>query len=203
MARRPPARLSRWRTLIIPACALVALACGQPLFVADPPRPPVIPREPYFAPPATVSEIASIGWGRSSCLGECPVYSVSLYSSGEARWRGTFPERYKGADTTTVDRVTFGILARRILDSGFFEWEELQDARTYDIPGLSIAVTLVDGRTKRVSGTGSLHQELGLALDSTAQTLRWHREPRPFEYSYRFSVHRSDSASRHKIDEPR
>lgn len=190
MARRPSAGLSRSRALIAPACALLALACGQPLFVADPPRPPTIPREPYFAPPASAAGIMAIGWGRGYCLGTCPVYSASLYASGEARWRGSYPEQYRGGDTTTVDSATFTRLAEQLFNSDFFEWEEAQKVEP-DIPVLTVAVTLTDGRIKRVSGTHGPQVILVWTLDSLAQTLVWRRESRPFEYYHRAMVWRS------------
>jgi hypothetical protein len=183
------------RALILTACTLAALACGQPMFSPPPPRPPVIPREPYFAPPASAAEIASIGWGRGSCLGECPVYSATLHASGEARWRGTFPERYDGADTTTVDPATFTDLAGRILTSGFFEWERDQGRRIYDVPSLTISVALTDGRVKQVTGVEGLHVTLGWVFDSAAQTLPWRRACRPFEFYHRAMVWRSQKAA--------
>ena len=176
--------------MLLPACVLVALACGQPLFTPDPQRPPAIPREPYFAPPANASGIMAIGWGRGGCLGTCPVYSASLYASGEARWRGTSPERYRGGDTATVDSATFSRLAEQLFTSDFFEWEEVQEVEP-DIPVLTVAVTLTDGRIKRVTGTHGPQVMLVWSLDSLAQTLPWSRESRPFEYYNRAMVWRS------------
>gem|GEM_PF-6911585 len=115
-----------------------------------------------------------------------------------AAWKGEYPAQFVGGDTTSIDSVTFRTLAERIIGEGFFEWEEEQDAHITDVPSLSIAVTLVDGRTKRVTGTGTLHMGLGLALDSTAQTLQWRREVRPFEFYHRLSTSRGASTSTHK-----
>jgi len=184
-------RIARLTTV---AATITLVACGQPLFTPDPPRPPVIPREPYFAPPASAAEIASVAWSHGSCLGTCPVYTASLTSSGVARWKGEYPERFAGGDTTTVDTATFRRVAERILDAGTFEWEAEQP-HIVDASSLTLAVALTDGRVKRVTGSGGPHTSLVWALDSIAETLPWRREARPFEFFYRALVWKSGQAS--------
>jgi hypothetical protein len=72
----------RWELAFATACLVVLAACGKPVMPPDPPRL----READPSRPSLVQQVEVEHFG---CPGSCPVYRVSVASTGTFQYEGT------------------------------------------------------------------------------------------------------------------
>ena len=121
---------------------------------------------------------------RTSCLGRCPVYTVTIDAHGAVTYDGEKHVRAVGRSTTRIAPASVAKLLATVERMQFFD---LQDAYTAiknpdgtvwvvsDLPTTIITVT-VNGRTKRVEsyvGAPESVADLQRQIDETAGTKRW------------------------------
>ena len=137
---------------------------------------------PWTGDPVTIAAadaVTEIGLSRSMCYGSCPVYSVSLRRSGEARFEGEHFVDLLGTHIAQIEPGDFEVLALAVAHLGF-------DALA---PDYTVAITcqpttttwLVRGDVRQeVSDDGNdaavaLDVIEGL-IDAAASELRWRPE---------------------------
>jgi hypothetical protein len=127
---------------------------------------------------------------RTSCFGECPVYSVSIDARGNVSYDGTKFVRVEGRRADRIQLSRVAVLLETAERIGFFE---LRDQYRYirnpdgtetivtDLPTAFVTVTRA-GRTKRIEdyiGAPRGLKELEQQIDETARTQRWIRLDEP------------------------
>jgi hypothetical protein len=127
---------------------------------------------------------------RTSCFGECPVYTVSIDARGNVRYEGAQFVRVEGRQTDRIPVSRVAALLETAERIGFFE---LRDQYRYirnpdgtetivtDLPTAFVTVTRA-GRTKRIEdyvGAPRGLKELEQQIDETARTKRWIRLDEP------------------------
>ena len=155
---------------------LLLTACGLPL-VHAPPRP--VRHTALVPPPAADSEVMVIAMTHGTCFGRCPAYTYSFARNGRAIREGiafvTFPQCSEGQ----LPAGAFDDLARRLISSGYFGRDSLVGPAMTDVPYLSIAVQLRDGRGHAVSGAMDPPELLPIstAMDSLGALVHWDSVP--------------------------
>ena len=129
---------------------------------------------PWTGDPVTIAAadaVTEIGLSRSMCYGSCPVYSVSLRRSGEARFEGEHFVDLLGTHIAQIEPGDFEVLALAVAHLGF-------DALA---PDYTVAITcqpttttwLVRGDVRQeVSDDGN---DAAVALDTAGLTARERR----------------------------
>jgi hypothetical protein len=84
----------------------------------------------------SADEIAEIGLKRDMCYGPCPVYSVTLSRTGDARFVGEHFVDLIGEHQAHIDASAFAELASAVVQLGFDSF-----ARNYAIPVTDNATT--------------------------------------------------------------
>jgi hypothetical protein len=121
---------------------------------------------------------------RTSCFGECPVYSVTIDGEGNVTYEGEHHVRVQGQQTARINpaRVTELLdLAERIRFFDFkdqYRFIEHPDGTHSEVGDLStqIVTIRVGGRSKRVEdyiGAPPAIKDLEKAIDDAAYTKRW------------------------------
>jgi hypothetical protein len=118
---------------------------------------------------------------RTSCFGECPVYSVSIDAKGNVTYEGTKFVRVEGRQTDRIPASRVAALLETADRIRFFELNDRYrtirnpdgtETMVTDLPTTFVTVTR-DGRTKRVEdyiGAPKPLQELEQQIDDTART---------------------------------
>lgn len=117
---------------------------------------------------------------RTACLGECPVYRLSLCRDGTAEYRGVaFAER-EGRFVGELPLRTFGRLAFAVERISFMGLDEDYTVRVTDLP--STIITVVESETgaeHRVRDYGEQAPPefwmLAETLDAVAARIEWSR----------------------------
>jgi hypothetical protein len=127
---------------------------------------------------------------RTSCFGECPVYSVSIDAKGNVTYEGTRFVRVEGRQT---DRIPVSRVAALLETADRIRFFELNDRyRTIrnpdgtetmvtDLPTTFVTITRA-GRSRRVEdyvGAPQSLKELEQQIDEAARTTRWIRLDEP------------------------
>jgi hypothetical protein len=158
-------------------------------------RPPVEWRDRNARfPPIDYSRL-SIRLFRSNCLGDCPVYEVTIdgegnvvFSTDEPPW-GSHADRFGrvdgvllgGVHRARIDRAALDALIARFRQARFFGLRREYTANISDIPGFQLTLT-TGGRSHTVRDYGGM--EAGMppavsaledAVDEAAGTARWVR----------------------------
>jgi hypothetical protein len=151
--------------------AVMAGACGKPLFRA-PPAPP-------FPEPAGPAAIQEISLERSPCMDtSCPSYRYIFRRDGRATYDRLSPSdaRLLERATALLDWMTFEQLASETYERGFFRMEPSYHVAT-DGRQVTIRAVLADTVKTVIEdegvGTPALH-ELQTLLDSVGARLQWH-----------------------------
>ena len=130
-------------------------------------------------PPDTVITLQ-----RTSCLGPCPIYTVSIDASGTVTYEGEQSVRVVGRRTAHIDPSAVATLLARATQIRFFGLRdayrsiENPDGTTTmvtDLPTTFVTIT-VKGRTKRVEdyvGAPDSLMEFEREIDNAAGTKRW------------------------------
>lgn len=114
---------------------------------------------------------------RTSCYGECPIYTVTLDRDGNVVFEGTKFVRAQGRHTARIPATSVEALldmARRI---AFFDLRDSYHAMITDLPTTIVTIT-ADGTTKRVEdyfGAPKELKQLEQDIDDAARTQRWIR----------------------------
>lgn len=104
----------------------------------------------------TVSEnqTAVASFRRTGCFGQCPIYRVSFYANGVAKYKGEAHVDYTGDYVGTYDRDRLQEILDFAEKNGFFEMEDSYpvDDRYY-IPDMSNTITMLsaDQQTKTIN----------------------------------------------------
>lgn len=125
---------------------------------------------------ATADGITAIGLRRGMCYGPCPVYTVTLRRSGDARFEGEHFVDLMGKHRARIDRAAFADLARAIAYVGF---ESLDPKYAVEWTGAATTTTWIvrNGERHEVedyggAGPDRLHRLVEL-VDEAASGLDW------------------------------
>jgi hypothetical protein len=128
-------------------------------------------------PSQTVPDDFVISLERTSCFGECPVYSVTIDAKGNVTYDGKRFVRVEGRATDRIPATSVAALLETVNRIQFFDLQDRYRALVSDNPTTFVTVTL-NGRSKRiedyVSGPKSL-KNLEHQIDEAASTSRWIR----------------------------
>jgi len=98
---------------------------------------------------ANESDITKITLERTPCFGACPVYKLTIHSSGKVEYEGKDHVRQKGSRSGTISTEDFEKLLRKINEINFFNLSERYDGKNPDGSG----VTITDLPTRKTSVT--------------------------------------------------
>jgi hypothetical protein len=151
--------------------AVMAGACGKPLFRAPP--------EPPFPEPSGPGAIQELSLERGGCMvPSCPPYRYIFRRDGKATYDRMSPRdaRLLERATAIMDSMTFEQLATAAHQRGFFRMDPSYHVAT-DRRQVTVRAVLPD-TTKTVvedegMGPAALHQ-LQALLDSVGARLQWH-----------------------------
>jgi hypothetical protein len=124
---------------------------------------------------ARSSDISSIKLERTACFGTCPVYSVTIFRDGRARYNGIEFVKEKGVRTKTISTGEFKRLAAKVDEIGFFKLKPAYRANITDLP--TTIVTVIRGtESKRVEdyfGAPKRLHGLEELIENVANISRW------------------------------
>lgn len=159
-------------------------AAGMLLSLASCARNEATPK-PGPSSDSAASAPAIITLERTACFGGCPVYTVTVSSTGEIQYEGKAHVRKFGAATAKVPRERIEVLLSELERGGYFSFAERYtsaepNCRRYvtDSPSVITSVTM-NGRTKRVShdyGCGGVPGALVVLerrIDEVLNTDQW------------------------------
>lgn len=123
---------------------------------------------------------------RTSCFGECPVYTVRIDAKGTVTYDGTSFVRVLGRQMDRIPLSRVAALLETAERIGFFELRDRYrtirnpdgtETMVTDLPTAFVTITR-EGRSKRVEdyiGAPDSLKELEQQIDDTARTTRWIR----------------------------
>ena len=94
--------------------------------------------------------ITEFGVERTECMGQCPVYGVSIKSDGTFRYHGESNVSRKGNYTGRIAPWEFGKLMEFIKESGYMDLQDSYAAGVTDLPTVYTTVVM-DGKRKVIS----------------------------------------------------
>jgi len=140
------------------------------------------------AQPAVAADVV-IRLERTSCFGECPVYTVTVNGEGEVTYDGVRAVRVRGIQTRRVPLARVSSLLDMAERIGFFDLADKypvpdRDGTVPVIDDLSTVFVSItrDGRSKRIEdlvGAPERLKELERQIDDVAGTRRWIRVDTP------------------------
>ena len=131
------------------------------------------------------SSITAITLERTMCFGSCPVYKLTVRSSGRVEFDGKAFVREKGKRTAQISARDFARLVKKVKEINFFALQNRYDGKgpngtgvtVTDLPTRRTSVTK-GGQTKTVEdyfrGPPEL-KELEDLIDEVAGSARWIR----------------------------
>jgi hypothetical protein len=167
------------------------LALGWGCHVATPTRPaeptrPTAPKRPAAPtaaattpakPPARAAPGPSISLTRTSCLGPCPDYTLTIHADGYVEYDGRHFVATAGAATGQIEQVEADRMFERLQAVDFFHLEDCADK--LDVPLLIVEVRTAEQSHRVASNSGctgpgieQLHAAAS-ELESTVQSDRW------------------------------
>jgi Domain of unknown function (DUF6438) len=172
--------VSRWLALIV-LCLFWGTSCQrktQPATSSAPVEVPAVVPPPVDANKPTVL-VAHLR--RGPCFGQCPVYEVSIYSNGMAKWKGSANTPLLGSYRTTLPEGWLSALKARAEALGYFQLAAKYPTG-YAIPDLPLTATFVllnDKTSQKIENRGDAPTNLlkfERYFDEQISTLRWTRE---------------------------
>ena len=123
------------------------------------------------------SRVAVITLERTTCFGECPVYSVSIYKDGRVVYEGKEFVRIRGRQELKIPRAKVNQLLKEFEKCNFLAMDDEYPAIATDGPAC-ITSLIINGTTKEVrhcypSCTPNGLQELENKIDEIAGTDRY------------------------------
>jgi hypothetical protein len=144
--------------------------------------PEEFPTAHVAAPAVRPDSKVDITLMRSMCFGRCPVYKVSVGTSGIV-FDGEAYVAAQGRHTDTVDPDAVRALARKFVEADFYSMRDKYVAGVTDNPTYTLSVD-IDGHKKRVVdyvgqwvGMPAVIIELENDVDALANTERWIKGP--------------------------
>jgi hypothetical protein len=131
------------------------------------------------------SPITTIVLERTACFGNCPVYTLTVHSSGAIEFTGTGHVKVTGPQTGKISAPSFAKLVKKIGEIDFFTLRDRYDGKNpdgsgstvTDLPSRKTTVTRGD-ETKTVvnyfRGPPGL-TELELLIDELTNSTKWIR----------------------------
>jgi hypothetical protein len=95
------------------------------------------------------SQITKIVLERTACFGTCPVYTLSVHSSGLVEFAGESHVKAKGTQTGKISPEDFARLVKKIDEIDFFNLRNRYDGKNPDGSG----TTVTDLPTRKTSVT--------------------------------------------------
>jgi hypothetical protein len=95
------------------------------------------------------SQITKIVLERTPCFGTCPVYTVTVLSSGQVEFAGEDHVKVKGSQTGRISAEDFARLVKKIAEINFFNLRSRYDGKNPDGSG----TTVTDLPTRKTSVT--------------------------------------------------
>jgi hypothetical protein len=116
----------------------------------------------------------SITLVRGGCLGNCPVYRVTILGSGAVRYEGRWYVRTKDIRKRTIPVSSVQKLIQKLRDEDFYHWEEA-NMTCLDLPEVDITATLQGQRKHVFEGCNEPGKILELAdeIDTVSGAKRW------------------------------
>jgi hypothetical protein len=129
------------------------------------------------------SPVTTIVLERTACFGTCPVYVLTLHSSGAIEFVGTKNVQAKGPQTGRISAKDFARIVKKIDEIDFFNLRDRYDGKNPDGTGSTVTdlptrkITVTRGeQTKTVEdyfrGPPGL-VELELLIDELAKSGKW------------------------------
>jgi hypothetical protein len=113
---------------------------------------------------------------RTSCLGPCPVYTVTIDARGTVTYDGERAVRVVGRQTAQIDPSAVATLLARAEQIHFFDLRDAYRVSLVDDIPTEVVTIVVNGRTKRVEdlvGAPDSLKEFEREIDKAAGTRRW------------------------------
>lgn len=132
--------------------------------------------EPASAP--APSAVMTVSLRRGPCNGQCPVYEVEFWRDGFASWKGGQHVDRAGLFDGEVSSADFRAIARQIVASGFYDWEEssVPSATCLSDYELVARTALSEKRVLRwAMAEPPEFQALAKAIDDVAEQVEWTR----------------------------
>jgi hypothetical protein len=109
-----------------------------------------------YQPATTKLQISQLSFSTSGCYGTCPIFNLVIHSNRKATYQAVEYNKRKGSFTATLDTATYNRLAATL---HYIQLLALQD--TYrvgwtDDQTVNLAVTLRDGRVKKIQDYGAV-----------------------------------------------
>src|SRR5579872_91391 len=140
--------------------------------------PERMPEHHVTAPVIHPNSKVEISLDRSMCYGRCPVYKVTISTSGIV-YEGDRFVATVGKQTDVADANDVRKLAQKFVDADFYSMEPVYRAQVTDNPTFTLSIT-IDGRTKKVVdyvgtwiGMPAVISDLEEEVDAFAHTERW------------------------------
>ncbi len=87
---------------------------------------------------------------RTECFGTCPVYELTIRGNRQLEYTGKSFAKPKGTFTVTISEEDWANLRAKIIDVGFFNFEDEYDAPISDVPSSITEVFISEKRNKTV-----------------------------------------------------
>jgi uncharacterized protein DUF6438 len=132
------------------------------------------PRLPSQSP----DSIQQISIRRTACFGFCPVYDFTLTRRGHATFNGVSSSPMDGRYRATIDSTAFALLAKTLVENGFFTLDTAYVQDVTDMPTTFVCVRFIhlNRCIRYYGGIGpSPIARLEAAIDSVRPTLKWKR----------------------------
>jgi Domain of unknown function (DUF6438) len=113
---------------------------------------------------------AMVVLSRSSCFGSCPVYTITIHGDGAIEYVGSRFVKVGGKQIAAANSEAFATILQRLDQVHFFSLEDRAFARSFDSPGVSVAVR-INGTSKSVaSDAGCVGAESGAQAEFVQAT---------------------------------
>ncbi len=151
---------------------VVVPALGMGLSV----QPPVDMVATDALPAAKRSVVASLR--RTACFGACPVFSVEIWSDGQARWQGERHVARLGAHSARVSSAWIAGLLKAGDRAGYFELASQYPRNGQLVPDLPLTITMLRRGNREHRVTNNADAPLALLrferyFLEKLETLRW------------------------------
>jgi hypothetical protein len=179
--------VSHWSAAVV-LCLFFGVSCQrktQPVATQTPATTVETPVVAVQPPPVDASKpsvlVATLR--RGPCFGQCPVYEVSIYSNGMAKWKGSANTPLLGNYRTTLPEGWLTALKARAEALGYFQLAA-KYPEGYIIPDLPLTATFVqlnDKISQKIENRGDAPTNLlkfERYFDEQVNALRWTREER-------------------------
>jgi hypothetical protein len=100
------------------------------------------------------------GYQKTSCFGECPAYSVSIYQDGTIDWNGIYFTQPLGRKSGKVTPETIKKLQEKAREIGFLKLQNAYPMEPIADANATIVFMILDGQPKQVTDVFGAPKEL-------------------------------------------